>query len=283
MPPPIAIPPRDVEDTSVALTRVQADIDSQDPDDLSAYNVNVVEATSVVLGVCDGIMVFRDDCLKLPDFDIANLDKLSDYAKATWLLHMANLPDPEPADVEPMIEEVRQLREKLLRWASPLAEEGYLSADAVARLKARTGAKNEASAVVGLVAMFRAAWDSVKDLCPVTEAELDRGAKIAPAVFIWASRRDNDPTAPAASDANLRLKKAWTRVDRAYDQCRRALTYIRWAHGDVDVIAPSLRSNPGPRQKKPQQTPPLVADPAAPQQPAGPGETPIGGGEMPFV
>jgi hypothetical protein len=98
-------------------------------------------------------------------------------------------------------------------------------------------------------------------------------------VFIWASRRDNDPNVSVV-DTSLRLKKAWTRLDRAYDQCRRGLAFIRWGAGDANTIGPSLRSNPGPRVKKPEATQP---SPQPPAPPAGPGEKPIGGGDAPFA
>jgi hypothetical protein len=102
--------------------------------------------------------------------------------------------------------------------------------------------------VLALVTLFQAHWDAVKGKCGITEAELDRAAVAALQLFTLLSRRQHRAKA-SASDATLRLRRAWTLMDRAYAQCRRALHYLRFAAGDADLIAPSLRKNSGPRRR----------------------------------
>src|SRR5262249_54429174 len=46
-----------------------------------------------------------------------------------------------------------------------------------------------------------------------------------------------DTETTAAADARIR---AYTLFVRAYDACRRAICYLRWAEGDVDTIVPTL-------------------------------------------
>src|SRR5690606_30642203 len=111
---------------------------------------------------------------------------------------------------------------------------------------------------------------------------------VGPAVFAMVSQRENRRQRSGSQDS-LRVRRAWTLVDRAYTQCRRALSYLRFEEGDADLIAPSLRRNPGPRSSTPAAVevpatptvppavPPAVAPPAvAPPAVAPPGVVPPG-------
>jgi hypothetical protein len=134
-------------------------------------------------------------------------------------------------------------------------------------------------------------------MCGVTEAELERGAVLGPAVFATVSRRENK-TLPSLSDGSQKVRRFWTLADHAYDQCRRAITYLEW---DMDVasVMPSLRRNSGVRSGSSSistgqtpadgATPPAatlpgattpVATPVAAAAPAGPQ---LGGNGGPFA
>lgn len=42
-------------------------------------------------------------------------------------------------------------------------------------------------------------------------------------------------------------RRAFTLLARAYDQCRRVVTFLRWSEGDADKITPAFA---GPRSKR---------------------------------
>ena len=67
-------------------------------------NVDVVSATSVVLGVAEGVLAYRDRLAKLPEFDINKVDKLVDYAAAAWYVFITNLSTPEPGNLPALME-----------------------------------------------------------------------------------------------------------------------------------------------------------------------------------
>ena len=92
-----------------------------------------------------------------------------------------------------------------------------------------------------LVALYRSRWSEVADFRVVTEQELVRAGESAAKVFALVSRREN-PEFASTADASLRVRRAWTLVDRAYDQCRRALQYLRHDQGDADVISYTRRA-----------------------------------------
>ena len=126
---------------------------------------------------------------QLPNFELRHVDRLVDYALATWYASVTHLPAPDPHDVTDLLAEVDLLRAK-------------------------------------------------------TEADLARAAELGLQAFTAISRRENRSSA-SALDGSVRVRRAWTLLDRAYAHCRRALAYLRFEEDDADSIAPSLRRNPG--------------------------------------
>jgi hypothetical protein len=49
-------------------------------------------------------------------------------------------------------------------------------------------------------------------------------------------------------DALDQRNRAYVLLTGAYDDCRQALTYVRWKHGDADTIAPPLQKKRAPRR-----------------------------------
>jgi hypothetical protein len=234
------------EVAEAAYQRVAPEIEALRQEELVTLNVDVVSATSIVLGAADRILTFRDQFAKMPDFDLRCIDKLKDYAIAAWYVHITNLPVPEPAEAEALLRETVELRAKFLRWSAPLSEEGILDRVAVDKIKEGSGNKDAPSDVVAFVGLYRANWQAIKGNCGVTEADLERGALIGPKVFSLVSQREHRSSTPRA-EASLRVRRAWTLPDRAYTQCRRALQYLRFEEGDADDIAPNVRANSGMR------------------------------------
>jgi hypothetical protein len=282
MPP---VPLQDLEDAEKAYERVKPELEALAPDELSMMNVDLVSATSIALGVSERIIAHRERMAKLPEFEVDHVDKLVDYAKAAWYVYVTNLPAPEPSEGAQLLEEVVALRAKMLMWAAPLVGAGKLDAAAIARIKEGSGNKDAAGDLVALVGLYRARWEDVKSICGVTEQDLTRGAEIGPAVFAMISRREFQTS--GISDGSLRVRRAWTLLDRAYSQCRRALTFLRFDEEDTDTLAPSLRRNQGrpqPVERPPATAAPIVEAQTPPAQAAPVISAPsIGGGSGPFM
>lgn len=276
-----------------AYLRVKDELEALPALELSPLNVDLVSAASIVLGVVERLRTFRSRMAALPEFLISNLDKLEDYARCAWYVYITNLPTAEPKETEGLLEEVQALRAKLLMWAEPLVGAGKFERAAIDRVKEGAGHKDAPSDVVALVGLYRARWAEIENMCGVTEQDLERGAQIAPLVFALIARRENK-TSATLSDGSLRVRRAWTLLDRAYAQCRRALQFLRYEEGDVDLIAPSLRRNSGTRSAERPATAssaPDAVNPAAPGAQLGDalvvgaqlsGE-PVGGGDGPFA
>lgn len=241
----------DLEDARRAFARLCADIDAQDPRGLAPMNVDVVGAASMVLGVLPRLMTLRERAAGLVEFDVRCFDRLGDCAKALWFLHVTNPPPVAPEPAAALVSEVKALRARLLLWAEPLAASGRLSRDALGRIRGGAGFKDAASDLVALVALYRSCWDDVRASCAVTEQELDRGAELGPAVFAALSRKGTVELAP--SPQSLRVRQAWTLLDRSYRECQRAVQFLRFHDGDAGEFAPSLRRNAGRPARTPEK------------------------------
>lgn len=278
------VPIRDLEDCQRALERVQARIDAVSPDKLSAMNVDLLAATAIAIGVAHVILAMRESIAVLPNFDISNVNNLPDYAKATWFLVITNFPNAEAPDQ--MEQEVLPLRNKLLTWAQPLAQSGHFNQAAIDKIREGYGIRDAAGDLVALATLYRSVWGVVRGICAITEADLQRASEIGPAVYAAACRRENGPTL-SPPEATLRIRKAWTLLDTAYAQCRRAVAYLRHAEDDVDTLVPNLRRNPGPKrsQSAEREETPLPTKAPAPQATAAVAEAepPIGDGQGPFI
>jgi hypothetical protein len=72
----------------------------------------------------------------------------------------------------------------------------------------------------------------------VTEGELDRAEIVGDQLINDIGVRQLAPAAVAA--VTLERGQSFTLFAKAYDQVRRAVSYLRWHEGDADEIAPSL-------------------------------------------
>ena len=241
-----AAPALDLEDAAEAYKRVEPDALALTEEQLSALNVDVVSATSILLGVASRVVSYRARIEKLPEFDLRNVDALGDRAKAAWYAAITNTPAAQPKDSRNLLEEATALRQHLLTWADPLVHAKKFDQAAIDQIKEGSGHKDIASDVVALVALYRAKWSEVSGICGVTEADIDRGAVLGPALFATVSRRENKIT-PSMSDGSLKVRRFWTLADRSYDQCQRAIAFFEWGVSDLTTIAPSLRRNAGTR------------------------------------
>ena len=92
-----------------------------------------------------------------------------------------------------------------------------------------------------LAALFSEAWQRVQNKTTVEWAQVERASTLGPELLVALGIR-NQPGVPEprASDPMIRRARAFTLLVKAYDACRRGVSYLRWEEKDVDAIAPSL-------------------------------------------
>src|SRR3954471_2426521 len=73
-----------------AMARIAPDAAALSVEELTQVNLDLQQATGTILGVLPEVLSFRDRIVKeLPAFDIAQIDKLEDYALALRFAHAA--------------------------------------------------------------------------------------------------------------------------------------------------------------------------------------------------
>ena len=211
---------------------------------LAAINTDIPRAVSIAVGAVPHLAGLRADAAKLPRFDITNIDRLGTYALAAWYAHLLALPEVVASELTALLEEARPLREGLLLSAELLAHKSYFDRGAVKEIRAGQGNLDTANDLVALAALFTAGWSQVENKTPVTWAQVEQAAQLGPRILIALGARDQPglKVADVTSPGERRVR-AYTLFVRAYDQCRRAATYLRWGEVDADEIAPSLFGN----------------------------------------
>lgn len=220
--------------------------------DLATISTDIPRAVALAVGAVPHIAKLRDSAARLPDFDVTNIDRLGTYALAAWYAHLLALPEVAESELAALLEQARPLREDMLLSAELLAHKGLFDTTAVKEIRAGQGNLDTANDLVALAALFTAGWSEVENKTPVTWSDVERAAQLGPRVLVaLGARTQPGLKEPSAADPMERRRRAYTIFVRAYDQCRRAVTFLRWDHGDADDIAPSLFANRGPRKASP--------------------------------
>ncbi|HEU4405361.1 MAG TPA: hypothetical protein VFS43_08745 [Polyangiaceae bacterium] len=240
--PDLLAAPASAYEGEAAFARVRAQLEALLPKQIRRINLYVPAAVAIALGTLPKLRGLREPMLALPG-GAGSLDKLEDYALAALYAHALTLPRGG-AETRPraLLREATPLREKLLVSAEMLAHFGLLEAARVAAVRKGSGYLATAQALVALSALFRASWADVGSKTPVTSAEVERAAQLAPLlVEAFGRRRQGANGSGAPTEARDRLARAYTLFFNAYDDCRRAAAFLRWREGDADDFAPTLK------------------------------------------
>src|SRR5262249_14133252 len=103
---------------------------------------------------------------------------------------------------------------------------------------------------------------------------LDQARDIGEKLLAAVGAKEQGPALVAAQA--LQRQRNFTLFANAYDQVRRAISYLRWNEDDVDDIAPSLYAGRGTGRKKPESVQP--APTPAPNPAPTPAPAPVNGG-----
>lgn len=225
-----------------------------------AYASRAIASDGIVASrVCNREL--RPSIANLQTFDLARFDKREDYSLA--LAHAHTLYLAASAPPEPLAELVAAgttLRQVLLADASALAARGLVNGQRLAEIRGATGYLDLAFDLSTLAALMRETWSTISQQTGVKLAELDRAELIAEQLLVAVGMRVQ---APAIVTVSVETRqRAFTLFVRAYDDVRRAVTFLRWHEGDADSIVPSLYAGRTPRRKSAATT--QAAAPVAP-------------------
>ena len=225
---------------SDALTRVKDDLAAVRPESFAQVNLEVKQMVATIIGTLPEVRSLRERFVKeLPAFNIAEFDKLEDYAWALSYAQTLYLTATTPVgDLEALNTEGIKLRERLLADATSLSKHGLLDSSPLAELKGINGYKNVAQDMQILATVLQVAWPQVSGKIPTQAEELVTALRISARLTRIVGLREQGPVQVAAA-AEQRVR-AFTLTLRVYEDVRRAIGYLRAREADADTIAPSL-------------------------------------------
>ncbi|WP_146650620.1 hypothetical protein [Labilithrix luteola] len=237
-------------------------------------NLDIGVSTSQVLSVAPSLHALRSAVAKLPNFDIAQYDNIVPYTLALIYAnnrHQSIMTPPEELPV--LLEEATKMRTIFAADANALAARGIIDGKKLAELKSGTGYLDAASDLGTLVIILRENWEKVAANSGIKAAELDRAEALSQRLTFAFAEKGQGTTklAEAAEDR----QRAFTLFVDAYDQARRAVTFLHWGEESADKLVPSLwkgrggrgssKDDPGTEPANgPQPATPGIANPAAP-------------------
>jgi hypothetical protein len=249
-----------------ALDKVKRDLEGLGPEDLVAINIDPLGAVVTGRGAYKKILVYHDQIAALPGFNLDYLDQFDTYARAAhYTQTLLVSPDNSSEPLQELVGESATLRDNLLAEVNLLIKRGLLAENAISSLKGTVGFQNIAADVMMLSNLLRGVWPQISGKTMVTEAELDRAEVLSDLVVYDLGQKEQAPATIA--EVAISRQKTFTLFMTAYDQLRRAISYLRWNEGDTDEIAPSLYG--GRKRKAP--TADVTTQPnATPQAPVTP-------------
>lgn len=253
-----------------AYEQVMAASQGLDAKQLVQVNIDVPSAVTRANGILATVWAMRDQIKALPGFDISQVDQLQAYTFAMAHAHARFLAASAPP--EALLElnaKGTALRDLLYLDSLVLSKRNLISGDRLADFKANSGYKNIAFDLLGLVALLRGSWDKISSKTGLQLSELDQAELLGMQLIDAVAAHEQAPSFVAA----VRSQRArnFTLFTRAYDQVRRAVTYLHWDEGNVDDVIPSLYAGRGGRGKNsaaPTVNPTPSAPPALPPLPS---------------
>ncbi len=264
-------------DAALAFAKLEAKIEALPAEEVRPVNIDIPQAVAIAVGAAPHLHALRARFIdELPRFPIAYVDEIATYALAAWFAHLLALPATAEGQLAVLLEEAAPLRQGLLVAAEALAHKGHLDPTMVEAIREGRGNIDTANDLVSLSALFTREWEKVGHKTAVEWPEVKRASELGPAILVALGARDQPGIkTPNAADPAQRRQRACTLFVRAYDECQRGVSYLRWHEGDMDAIAPSLWTGRGRRPSASRDTASpapeaSVAPSPAPEPPAAP-------------
>jgi hypothetical protein len=249
---------------------------------LLVINLDIQVTTAQVLAIAPNLQALRSAVATLPSFDLAQYDNIIPYTLA--LIYANNrhqsISTP-PEELPALLEEATKMRNIFAADTNALATRGFVDGKKLSDLKSGTGYLDVASDLGTLIIILRENWEKVSANSGIKAAELDRAEALSERLTIAYAERSQGTTKLAeAADDRLR---AFTLFVTAYDQARRAVTFLHWGEEVADKLVPSLWKGRGGRgsssKDDSQTTPGNGPGPATPGvvNPASPTPSPVAG------
>ncbi|HEU4534583.1 MAG TPA: hypothetical protein VFS00_10715, partial [Polyangiaceae bacterium] len=229
-------------EAAAAFERQRPEREALDAAELGRITLHVPSAVTIALGALPNLeRLLPEMAATLPGHHVAQIGRLRDYALAALYAHLVALrPPAAEARTQALLSEAAPLRENLLVAAETLAHFGLLDRARVALLRSGAGHLDTAHDLIELAALFRERWGELASRTPLAKADVDRAAALGPELVAALGMRKLGTEGAGETTPEADRARAFRLFARAYDECRRAVAYLRWHEGDADELVPSL-------------------------------------------
>lgn len=229
-----------VGEAEQALAEIADELEALDAEEVLYVNVDVPRSVSIVIGAEPQIAAHAGQIdEELPHHDVEGLTRLRTYALAALYANVLAQPPAKRGDIATLVDKGTALKLRLIVAAESLAHDALLDAQLLAEIKSGNGHLDLASDLIALGAMYQLGWEEIKGKSIIAYADLEEASRVGTELLGALGARDHviNRATPEAMD---RKHRAFTLLVRAYNEARRALSYLRFHEDDVDEIAPSL-------------------------------------------
>lgn len=243
--------------------------------ELVYLNVDLATTISTAGAAAQRMLELRPQMARLPDFDPIAVDDLPDAVLGLEHTHAEVLVRSRPADdLEDLGREAMQTRERFVHDLANLGKNGVIDPRELGRLTGLTGYKALVTDIRLCLATYRAIGSRAEGKSCCGASDLDRAEAVIHRMGRLIGHRALGRTT-VHEWVDLRAR-AFTVLYNYYGQARRAVTYLRWNHNDIDAFAPSLykgrikkrrsaaSANPSPPEATKQAEAPPIIGPHGP-------------------
>lgn len=232
-----------------AYQRMFAQLQAVDADELLPITLDVGSVYTLGTGALLKVAPYRAQIAELPEIKqelVANAEDLLLTLGHTQALFIAAT--APVASVPELFAQLIKTREIMVADANALAKRDLVPEQKLRELRGPTGHSATSFDVLALCALLRANWANIEGKTALQLSDLEQAETLADRLLSAVGERSVSDE--QASVASQQRQRAFTLFMRAYDELRRAVTYIRWHEGDADEITPSLYTTRNARRRR---------------------------------
>jgi hypothetical protein len=230
------------------FAKVQAELEAMSDAELMHVNLEPLAVVGQMMAAFVRVEPLRWDYERLYDFDIAVIDRMTEYAGALEWADGQTVVRAPSVDVGALMARGKLQRDMLLTELKLLVYRGVIDSGVLKNLRRMHGAKNIAGSLMALGALYDENWAVLEGNSFVTREYLSEATSHA--VRLLVESDSGKIETPERRKAMLVRQRAYTRCMQVYGELRSATVYLRRKHGDADKLVPSIFSVRGPRRRK---------------------------------
>ncbi len=228
---------------------------------LTRLNFDVTATVSIMLGAQSALEDLRGELLALPNMKPEFIGDLHLIAYAALFAHMRTLAAiDEPNLLPKLTDEARLARRKLHGDAVSAINHAVLPENALEEVPMGNGRLEIAQGILALGIILRSALPQLEGKSAVTKQLLDTSVNLGVRLLAEVGRGENTATSTPNDSRDQERLLAVSYLAWVYDECRRAVSFVRWRADDANDFAPPFSGPRGPRAKPADEPPPAPPD-----------------------